>query len=123
MSGNPHTYKTRKDGREEVYVVARLWRLTAELPVEDVPIESLDLDRAVWFHGRCPKLTEVLKHFEKVLAADLDYPIILSAEGKIMDGFHRLMKARLQGLRTIDVVRFTVDPEPDEVRAIDDPAR
>jgi len=61
----------------------------------------------------------VLRHFEKVLAADLDYPLIIGTSGNIMNGFHRLMKARLQGERTISVVRFTVDPEPDEVRTVE----
>ncbi len=31
-----------------------------------------------------------------------------------MDGMHRVAKAWLLGLETIEVVQFDVDPEPDE---------
>jgi len=30
-----------------------------------------------------------------------------------MDGMHRVVKALVQGLESIEAVRFTVDPEPD----------
>jgi hypothetical protein len=113
-----HYYATRHGGREEIYYVERLWKLAESLPVREVPIDSLDIDKPVWFHGQCPPLTEVVEHFEKVLSADLDYPLIVSAAGKVMDGFHRLVKARLEGRRTIRIVRFEVDPEPDEVNSV-----
>jgi diguanylate cyclase (GGDEF)-like protein len=45
--------------------------------------------------------------------ADLSYPVILSADGRLMDGGHRISKAWLSGLTTINAVRFPVDPEPD----------
>ena len=48
----------------------------------------------------------------RVLAADLSYPIILSAEGHIMDGCHRLAKAALEGV-PVQVVQFKVTPPPD----------
>jgi hypothetical protein len=33
-----------------------------------------------------------------------------------MDGMHRICKAYLLGMETIQVVQFSQDPEPDEVR-------
>lgn len=44
---------------------------------------------------------------------DLNFPIILSSDGRIMDGMHRVAKALLEGRRTIEAVRFRQDPEPD----------
>lgn len=51
-------------------------------------------------------------HFNAMKAADLDYPIILSADGDIMDGNHRVMKALANGEKTIKAVRFKSDPLP-----------
>lgn len=50
---------------------------------------------------------------ELVNKADLKYPIILSASGRVMDGMHRVCKALLQGWDTIKGVQFEEDPEPD----------
>lgn len=44
---------------------------------------------------------------------DLNFPIILSSDGRIMDGMHRVAKALLEGRGTIEAVRFRQDPEPD----------
>ncbi|MEN3371391.1 MAG: hypothetical protein V7609_3534 [Verrucomicrobiota bacterium] len=52
---------------------------------------------------------------------DLDFPIILSSEGRVMDGMHRVLKALLGGWQSIEAVQFEHDPEPDFVDvAIDD---
>lgn len=44
------------------------------------------------------------------------YPVILSADGRLMDGGHRIAKAWLSGATTISAVRFTTDPEPDYIQ-------
>ena len=48
-----------------------------------------------------------------VAEASLSYPIILSADGRVMDGMHRLAKALLEGRECINAVRFSKDPAPD----------
>jgi hypothetical protein len=55
------------------------------------------------------------QHIRLIETADLRFPIILSSEGRVMDGMHRVVKALLAGRATIDAVRFTVDPEPDYI--------
>ena len=57
----------------------------------------------------------VVGHMALIEAADLNYPIILAANGDVMDGRHRVAKAILAGKATIEAVRFTNDPEPDYV--------
>jgi hypothetical protein len=47
--------------------------------------------------------------------ADLAFPIILAADGGVMDGRHRIAKAVREGRATIDAVQFERDPEPDYV--------
>ncbi|MFD7156485.1 hypothetical protein ACFV9C_17930 [Kribbella sp. NPDC059898] len=58
----------------------------------------------------------VARHAERIQKADLRYPVILSADGRLMDGGHRIAKAWLGGARTVDAVRFVVDPEPDYIQ-------
>jgi hypothetical protein len=41
--------------------------------------------------------------------------VILSSDGRVMDGMHRVCKALLLGHDTIDAVRFLHDPEPDHI--------
>lgn len=50
-----------------------------------------------------------------MLECDLAYPIILSSDGRIMDGMHRVCKALLENRTEIDAVRFRHDPEPDYI--------
>ena len=54
-------------------------------------------------------------HMRLLEDADLSFPIILAADGEVMDGRHRVMKAALEGRQTIEAVQFEVDPEPDYV--------
>ena len=45
----------------------------------------------------------------------MNFPIILSSNGRVMDGMHRVAKTVSQGRTTIEAVQFTCDPEPDYV--------
>lgn len=98
----------------------RLWRLAEGLPVIEVPIDSIAaFDQDCWFHGRAPTCRQVAEHARRIAAADLAYPVILSAGGGLMDGGHRIAKAWLSGATAVRAVRFAVDPEPDYI----DPGR
>ncbi len=46
---------------------------------------------------------------------NLDYPIILSSDGRLMDGMHRVCKAHYLNHTSIKAIRFLVDPTPDYV--------
>lgn len=88
--------------------VARLFELSRELPVMEIPLDHLNL------YHRYDKLTvrEMVMHMKAVNAADLDKPIIIDEDGELMDGRHRLMKAMLSGHDTIKAVRFDENPAP-----------
>ena len=66
-----------------------------------------------WF-GPDEKVTigKVLSHVRRILDVDLSFPIILSADGGIMDGSHRIVAASLKGMETVEVVQFSQDPVP-----------
>jgi hypothetical protein len=101
-----------------VWHTERLWRLARHLPTKAISIESIaELDHNCWFdNSKPPTCRAVASHAKRIYDSDMSQPIILSAEGYLMDGGHRLAKAWLLGEKEIQAVQFEVDPEPDEVR-------
>ncbi|MGI8470506.1 MAG: chromosome partitioning protein ParB [Pyrinomonadaceae bacterium] len=95
-----------------------MWQLAENLPVKFVPIENIaELDRDCWFDDeKPPTCRTVAAHAKRIYEADLSFPIILSAEGYLMDGGHRIAKAWLLGLKEIQAVQFEINPQPDEIR-------
>ena len=97
--------------------VDRLVKLSAPLALQAIDLEQIaELDEAYWFsEGNTPSCRAIAAHFKLMLAADLQYPIILCAEGRLMDGMHRITKALALRQQTILSVRFKETPEPDFV--------
>lgn len=105
------------EGRRGLWWTDRLWALATDLPVQRVEVASIpELEIDCWFGERhVPTIREVAGHARRIFDADPSYPVILCAEGRLMDGGHRLAKALLAGAVEIDAVRFPVTPEPDEI--------
>ena len=85
---------------------------------ERVPLSAIrELEEPFWANERVQQLTcrDIVEHARLILDCELTYPIILSSDGRVMDGMHRVCKALLQGLQDIAAVRFTEDPAPDYV--------
>lgn len=57
----------------------------------------------------------IAEHARLITEADLRFPIILSSDGRIMDGMHRVLKALNLGKTHVRAVRFASDPAPDFV--------
>lgn len=94
--------------------VDRLAALTKHLEPELVPITSIrELDEPYW--GEPMTCRNVAEHARLINEADLGYPVILSSDGRIMDGMHRVLKALIRGESHILAVRFLTDPGPDFV--------
>lgn len=106
-----------------VWFMERVWYLARELPVRQMPIDQIvELDQDCWFGSSSrPTCRAVADHARRIFEADFQYPIILSAEGHLMDGGHRIAKAYLLQMQTIPAVQFLHDPEPDYVLAPDAP--
>jgi len=95
--------------------VDRLVRLSKHLQVKRVPLTDIrELDDP-WDSGDEQTWRAVAGHIKLIEEASLEYPIILSASGAVMDGMHRVIKALMNGLPTIEAVQFETDPEPDHV--------
>src|SRR5215216_2702124 len=98
--------------------VDRLIALTADVVPQTVPLAAIrELDEPFWFGGGSEAATcrAVAEHARLIAQTDLRYPIILGADGRVMDGMHRVAKAYLEGRHTILAVQLEVDPEPDFV--------
>lgn len=93
---------------DDGWSVPRLFELSKNMPVIEVPLDHLCISSTY------EKLTlrDLVMHMEAVDNADLSMPIIMSEDGDIMDGRHRVMKALLLNFQTIKAVRFEENPEP-----------
>jgi hypothetical protein len=87
--------------------VDRLVDLSRDLPPFQVPVSDVQPDYD-WSD-------DVAGHKQLIDEADLSFPIILAADGRVMDGRHRVAKAIREGRTTIAAVQFEKDPEPDHV--------
>lgn len=96
--------------------VDRLVELSASLPRKRVPLADIcELDEAWFGDGEQPTWRAMLEHIRLIDEADFSFPIILSANGAVMDGMHRVAKAALAGRNEIEAVQFTEDPPPDHI--------
>lgn len=66
-----------------------------------------ELDEPFWSgDGRVMTCRQVADHARLMQEADLAFPVILSSDGRVMDGMHRICKALLLGRDRIEAVRF-----------------
>jgi hypothetical protein len=96
--------------------VDRLVLLAASLPVRAVPLTQVrELDEPMFDATEQPTWRAFVEHLQLVDEAELAYPIILAADGAVMDGRHRVAKALRLGRTSIDAVQFLIDPAPDHI--------
>lgn len=104
--------------REGYYAwdIDRLVALTKNLKRQGVKLDSIrEIDESFWFGDKNdrPTCRAIVEHMRLINEVDLSFPIILSSDGRVMDGMHRVAKALLEGHETIEAVKFNQDPEPD----------
>ena len=100
----------------DAWDVDRLIELSQDLPVVEVPVESIgEVDSNYWFGGDFgePTVRKLVEHMRLVRDVDPVFPIILGVDGRVMDGMHRIARALLEGWPTIRAVRFETQPKPD----------
>jgi len=102
------------DGSMRFHRMHQFWDLAKGLPVRKVRIRELDgFDEVQWFGGSLnvlPTCRAVAEHARDIYEADLSYPIILSPSGEVLDGWHRICKAYLQGIEELEAVQLTCMP-------------
>lgn len=110
MDCTEHRSTHTADGK--CWYVDQLWILARDLPVTSRAVQSFrELQECCWEQSM--GLADFAAHVRRVEQADPAYPIIISAEGWLMDGAHRLVKAMLRGETHVPVQQFQVTPPPD----------
>ena len=111
-----HKHSVVRDGKRLIWYAERLWELARELEPFEIAIDDVaEMDQNCWFSDREPTVRRVAEHCRRIMKADLSHPIILNADGSLMDGGHRICKALLDDRSVVLAVRFDVMPEPDEI--------
>lgn len=98
--------------------VDKLWKVAQNYTAANVSVDYLwhkYKDKWYWFDSENERIDydKFLHHYQRCQEADLNYPILIFPGDKIADGVHRLIKAKLLGLKTISAIVFTSLPEVD----------
>jgi hypothetical protein len=99
----------------DAWDVDRLIDLAAGRPVSTIAVDDIrELDSTYWYgFGESPTVRSVVEHARLIAEADTRFPIILSHDGRVMDGMHRIARALIDGAETVRVVQFDDYVEPD----------
>jgi hypothetical protein len=104
------------NNKKYTWNVFNLWKLVSKMETEQVYIKDFNLDIDIWFKEyQKPTVLNVVKHCQRMLNANLDFPIIIAPNGLVLDGMHRIGKALILGHSTIKAVRLQELPPPNSV--------
>lgn len=76
-----------------------------------LPIKHMDLSGDRWRGLRPLDMAGIVK---RILKADTSIPIIISPSGSILDGYHRIVKAIIDGRSYVMAMRLIDMPTPDD---------
>ena len=112
------SHSTIVDGKRYVWDVERLWRLAEGLKVFEIdPLSIKEIDEDCWYGGtKTPTIANIIDHVRRIENCSFDHPIILNANGDLMDGGHHVAKAILQKAISIKAVQFAVMLAPDNIQ-------
>lgn len=97
-----------------IWDVDNLVAFTQHFKVKEIPLSDIkELEEAYWYPDTYPTTQDILEHMQLIQQADFTYPIILCSQGRLMDGMHRVGKAKILGKDTISAVQFEIDPQAD----------
>jgi hypothetical protein len=105
------------DGKKWRWDVPYLWKLSRNIKPKRIKISKLaktNFTEGCWF-SKCPTFQDVLDHMQRVMKANLRYAILLDPKGQIMDGYHRVAKAKILKKKTILIKQFENLPPPTKI--------
>lgn len=104
------------EGRRLIWDVDNLITKSKNQTIIEIELSEIkELGQNYWYQGESdsPTCKSIAEHMKLVKECDLNFPIILAANGSVMDGMHRVCKAYLNGQELIKAVKFDATPEPD----------
>lgn len=99
------------DDSGQHWAVARLIEHSKGLPVFEITVAGIFIGSNIFSESRTARA--IAEHVKRVNETSLEYPILLDPDGFIVDGWHRVVKALVEGVETIKAVRFEVMPNRD----------
>jgi hypothetical protein len=114
-SADQFAFTKEVDGEVLGWTDTTLWKAVEHLPPQTISVTRFPLKFDIW--SKPGDQEELAGHLERILKADLDFPIILDSHGEILDGYHRLAKAMLMNHLRVRVVWLNPMPPPDFRRA------
>ena len=95
--------------------IVKLLRTHAHLVPMAVPLSAIAALAEDWWFGTgtVPTPRALAAHMAQVAAVDRSYPILLDADGRLMDGMHRVVQALMAGDDTILAMQLPQMPAPD----------
>ena len=101
--------------RSDVLAVTAFFHIHLPKPDPLFARETARLVLVFSHEGDAPTPRAIALHVQLMDACDLRWPIILSADGGVMDGMHRVAQALRLGHTHIAAQRFALDPAPDHI--------
>lgn len=108
----PNHWETEKSYIGDSWWYGRTLSQVAAKVIE-IDLQSLDLSVSPW---EMSTIADFVAHSFDVQKCDYEYPIIMSPDGWIMNGWHRVVKALLEDKKTITAHRIVALPQPDGKR-------
>ncbi len=107
----------KNNWKHEKTVIGKEWWYVRDLVDQlsvpcDIDILSIDLSVLPW---DIRNFGDFVGHILNIEQADKRYPVLVSPDGWILNGWHRVAKAILAGEKTIKAKRLLKMPEPDGV--------
>jgi hypothetical protein len=96
------------DAQGHVWNVTRLIQHAKGFPVFEIPLAGIYIGANILPESRSAR--QLAEHVKRVQETDLQHPILMDPDGFIMDGWHRVVKALVEGRETIKAVRFETMP-------------
>lgn len=96
----------------KAWSVASLIEQAKDLEPFDLPLCCVYVGTEIYVAARITTAKALAEHYLRMQHVDMGAPIILDAEGFVMDGWHRIARALAEGRETVKAVRFDVTPEP-----------
>jgi len=75
------------------------------------PLAYFDFTNCPWSHTE--RVADMVYHMRRAMNSDTSIPIIISPVGTIIDGYHRVVKAVLDGDEYVLAYRLKELPDPD----------
>ena len=100
-----------------VWRVDTLVKAASTLDVYEFNLSNISLEDPIRWH--MSSVRDALAHLDRLRRADISRPIIQRADGCIMNGWHRIIKAMSEGKKFIPAKRFIENPEPDFILPLD----